>query len=123
MPELPEVETVRRGLAPTLVGARIDDVEMRRADLRFPFPEHFVERLTGRRVDALTRRAKYLAAELDSRRDAGDASRHVRLVPHRGRGDAGRVPFRALEGAAHDHVVFTFESGARVVYNDPRRFG
>ena len=58
MPELPEVETVRRGLEPAMVGARLSRVEQRRADLRFPFPEHFVRRLEGRRIDSLSRRAK-----------------------------------------------------------------
>ena len=62
MPELPEVETVRRGLAPTLVGRRIARVEQRRPDLRFPFPERFIERVSGQTVTALDRRAKYLLA-------------------------------------------------------------
>ena len=66
MPELPEVETVRRGLAPALVGARITRVDQRRADLRFPFPRNFAARLNGRRVEALRRRAKYLLADLDN---------------------------------------------------------
>ena len=70
MPELPEVETVRRGLAPTLVGARIAKVEMRRPDLRFPFPERFVERLTGRTIIALRRRGKYLLGALKALRGA-----------------------------------------------------
>jgi formamidopyrimidine-DNA glycosylase len=123
MPELPEVETVRRGLAPALVGARLTHVEMRRADLRFAFPEHFVERLSGKRVDALKRRAKYLLAELDSRET---------LVMHLGMSGSfriegedppGRFAFERSKAAAHDHVVFTCDNGARIVYNDPRRFG
>jgi len=123
MPELPEVETVRRGLAPTLVGARLTHVELRRADLRFAFPEHFVERLVGRRVSALERRAKYLLAELDS----GET-----LVMHLGMSGSFRLEGETAPGAfhferskapAHDHVIFTCESGARIVYNDPRRFG
>jgi len=123
MPELPEVETVRRGLAPTLVGARLARVETRRPNLRFPFPENFVERLTGRRIDALKRRAKYLLAELDS----GET-----LVMHLGMSGSFRVEGSGAPGAfhfersnalAHDHVVFTNEFGVRVVYNDPRRFG
>jgi len=123
MPELPEVETVRRGLAPTFEGARILGVEARRPDLRFPFPEKFAERLKGRRVEALKRRAKYLLAELDS----GET-----LVMHLGMSGSFRVEGEAAPGAfhferskapAHDHVVFAFEGGARVVYNDPRRFG
>jgi formamidopyrimidine-DNA glycosylase len=123
MPELPEVETVRRGLAPTLVGARLARVEMRRPDLRFPFPERFVDRLTGRTIEALKRRAKYLLAELDS----GET-----LVMHLGMSGSFRVEEEGAPGAfhyerskahAHDHVVLTTENGARIVYNDPRRFG
>ena len=122
MPELPEVETVRRGLAPTMVGARIERVEMRRPDLRFPFPEQFVERLTGRTILALRRRAKYLLGELDS----GET-----LVMHLGMSGSFRIEEELVgefhharsKAPAHDHVVFRFAGGARVVYNDPRRFG
>ena len=122
MPELPEVETVRRGLAPTLVGARIERVEMRRPDLRFPFPERFVERLTGRTILALGRRAKYLLGELDS----GET-----LVMHLGMSGSFRIEEEFVgefhharsKAPAHDHVAFWFAGGARVVYNDPRRFG
>ncbi len=123
MPELPEVETVRRGLATTLEGARLARVEIRRPNLRFPFPERFVERLTGKRIETLGRRAKYLTADLDSRET---------LVIHFGMSGSFRIEGEASPGAfhferpkapAHDHVVFTCESGARVVYNDPRRFG
>jgi formamidopyrimidine-DNA glycosylase len=125
MPELPEVETVRRGLAPTLVGAHFAAVETRRGDLRAPFPPRFAERLKGRRVESLTRRAKYLLAALDS----GET-----LVMHLGmsgsfrieRGGATVVPpfhHERPKLAAHDHVVFDLDNGARVVFNDPRRFG
>ncbi len=126
MPELPEVETVARGLAPVLVGAALTHVEQRRADLRFPFPEGFVGRLTGRTIVSLERRAKYLRAHLD------DASV---LVMHLGMsgsfrieaGDAAATPgifHHPRSGAGvHDHVVFCLSNGARVTYNDPRRFG
>ena len=122
MPELPEVETVRRGLAPTFVGARLARVELNRPDLRFPFPERFAQRLEGRRIDALNRRAKYLVAEMDS----GES-----LIMHLGMSGSFRVEdfpvgeFHHPRGKAptHDHVVFHFEGGARVTYNDPRRFG
>jgi formamidopyrimidine-DNA glycosylase len=123
MPELPEVETVRRGLAPIFEGSSISEVELRRADLRFPFPPDFRARLNGRRVGALRRRAKYLVAELDN----GEA-----LIMHLGMSgsfhiDAAPLPgdfhFSRSKHPAHDHVVFNFESGARVTYNDPRRFG
>jgi len=125
MPELPEVETVRRGLEPTMVGARFAKVETRRGDLRAPFPPRFAERLKGRRVLTLTRRAKYLLAALDG----GET-----LVMHLGmsgsfrieRGGATVVPpfhHERPKLSAHDHVVFDFDNGARVVFNDPRRFG
>lgn len=126
MPELPEVETVRRGLEPAMVGARLVRVEQRRADLRFPFPERFMERLTGQEVIALGRRAKYLVADLSS----GEA-----LIMHLGmtgrflvrQGDTIRAPgeFHLDAGAdtTHDHVVFHLSNGASVTYNDARRFG
>ena len=125
MPELPEVETVRRGLEPALVGARFVAVEARRADLRVPFPDRFAERLTGRRIEALTRRAKYLLAALDG----GET-----LVMHLGMSGSFRVErdgetlvqtlhYERSKKEAHDHVVFTLDSGTRIIYNDPRRFG
>ncbi|WP_297298418.1 bifunctional DNA-formamidopyrimidine glycosylase/DNA-(apurinic or apyrimidinic site) lyase [uncultured Methylovirgula sp.] len=126
MPELPEVETVRRGLAPVFVGARLLRVEQRRANLRFPFPADFSARLMGRMVTALRRRAKYLIADLDH----GEA-----LVMHLGMSGSFRIEdggdenipglFHNSRGkdAAHDHVVFILSSGKRVIYNDPRRFG
>jgi formamidopyrimidine-DNA glycosylase len=127
MPELPEVETVRRGLAPTLEGARLERVEARRPDLRFPLPEGFVQRLTGARIERLDRRAKYLVARLDR----GEA-----LVMHLGMtgrfeiaGPAapGRRPgefhYAAAADPKHAHVVFTTDAGAVVTYFDPRRFG
>lgn len=118
MPELPEVEIVRRGLERVFTSGPIAKVEQRRRDLRFPFPEGFAKRLAGRRVRALRRQAKYLIADLDD----GDA-----LVMHLGMSGSFRVE-KGEKGSptsidrAHDHVVFHF-GGARVVYNDPRRFG
>ena len=126
LPELPEVETVRRGLAPVMEGATFVKVEQRRPDLRIPFPARFVRRLTGRRVVALGRRAKYLAADLDD---------GMVLVMHLGMSGSFRIEVdgrSATPGAyyhapakrrAHDHVVFHMSSGVRVVFNDPRRFG
>src|SRR3954447_26551689 len=126
MPELPEVETVRRGLAPALVGARIVAVEQRRPDLRFPFPEDFAARLAGRTVTTLDRRAKYLVAHLSS---------DEALVMHLGMtarfwvAGEGAVAapgaFCAAGGGApaHAHVVFRLSNGARVTYNDAPRFG
>jgi formamidopyrimidine-DNA glycosylase len=126
MPELPEVETVRRGLAPVMEGARFDKVELNRPDLRQPLPKDFAQRLEGKTVIGLGRRAKYLLADLSS----GDV-----LMMHLGMSGSFRVARRARErtpGAyhhqrprarAHDHVVFHMSSGARITFNDPRRFG
>jgi formamidopyrimidine-DNA glycosylase len=126
MPELPEVETVRRGLAPAVVGHRIARAELRRADLRFPFPERFAERLGGQTVTALSRRAKYLLAELGSGEvllmHLGMTGRF--LVTHDGATVApGDFYAETVRGSAHDHVVLHFSNGAVVTYNDARRFG
>jgi formamidopyrimidine-DNA glycosylase len=130
MPELPEVETVRRGLAPVMVGARFETIDQRRPDLRFPFPADFALRLQGRRIDSLARRAKYLLADLDD----GEV-----LVMHLGMSGSFRIEAKPGEPGdaealstyyydtskdpVHDHVVFELSSGARIIYNDPRRFG
>jgi formamidopyrimidine-DNA glycosylase len=126
MPELPEVETVRRGLQPVMEGAKIVKAEARRKDLRFPFQKDFVARLTGQTVTGLGRRAKYLMADLGS----GDV-----LLMHLGMSGSFRIEtavnaktpgeFHHPRGkdAAHDHVVFLMSSGAEIVFNDPRRFG
>ena len=119
MPELPEVEYVRRLLRPVMAGSAIERVLTRRPNLRYPFGDDFATRLEGQTVLALTRRAKYLVAELSS----GEA-----LVMHLGMSGWFRViRKRAMaSGAAddaHDHVVFEMSSGAMVVFNDPRRFG
>jgi len=126
MPELPEVETVRRGLQPVMEGFRIDKAETRRKDLRFPFQKDFVARLDGQTVTGLGRRAKYLMADLAS----GDV-----LLMHLGMSGSFRVVKDAQEKApgqfhhprsedrAHDHVMFQMSSGASVIFNDPRRFG
>lgn len=117
MPELPEVETVRRGLEPALAGARLARVETRRPDLRFPLPEGFVQRLTGARIERLERRAKYLLAPLDR----GDT-----LVMHlgmTGRFEIEDAARRSPPGPKHAHILFETEAGARITYYDPRRFG
>ncbi len=126
MPELPEVETVRRGLEPTLVGARILRVELRRGDLRFPFPQNFAENLTGRRIESLNRRAKYLVAVLD---DGGALIAHLGMSGsfrvEGGESDVetpGGFVLARSKNPAHDHVVLHFEN-RQVIYNDPRRFG
>ncbi|QQA42996.1 bifunctional DNA-formamidopyrimidine glycosylase/DNA-(apurinic or apyrimidinic site) lyase [Pelagovum pacificum] len=122
MPELPEVETVRRGLAPAMEGAVIDLAQVNRPDLRWPFPEQFADRLTGRRVLRLGRRSKYLLAELD-----GDET----LIVHLGMsgrmtvsGDPlGQFHHDHPMPEKHDHVVLNMGNGARITFNDPRRFG
>ncbi|HYI91724.1 MAG TPA: bifunctional DNA-formamidopyrimidine glycosylase/DNA-(apurinic or apyrimidinic site) lyase [Beijerinckiaceae bacterium] len=126
MPELPEVETVRRGLEPAMVGARIEAVEQRRPDLRFPLPERFTERLQGQIVTALGRRAKYLLADLSSGEvlimHLGMTGRF--LVKQNGAVFApGEFYAEAGGERAHDHVVFRLSNGASIIYNDARRFG
>lgn len=127
MPELPEVETVRRGLEPVMAGMRLAKVEQRRPDLRFPFPERFVKRAQGRKVMRLGRRAKYLIAELDSDEalimHLGMSGRFTIEVPDKANSSPGRFAHAFAPSAPHDHVVFHLENGARVTYNDPRRFG
>ena len=126
MPELPEVETVRRGLEPAMEGARFTKVEIHRGDLRWPLPKDFAQRLHGKTVTGLGRRAKYLLADLSS----GDV-----LLMHLGMSGSFQV-FRNADGSnvgryyherakhkTHDHVVFHMSSGAIVTFNDPRRFG
>jgi formamidopyrimidine-DNA glycosylase len=137
VPELPEVEIVRRELSPVMTGARIERVELRRPDLRAPFPRRFRARLEGRTVTKLERRAKYLLAELSSAET---------LVMHLGMSGSFRIEATAgnfrlkaeatsqsspegltrttvAEPDRHDHVVFHLSSGAMVIFNDPRRFG
>ena len=126
MPELPEVETVRRGLEPAMQGARFAKVEVHRGDLRWPLAKDFVRRLEGKTVTGLGRRAKYLLTDLSS----GDV-----LVMHLGmsgsfhvfdnaqRSTPGSYYHERSKHAAHDHVVFHMTSGAIVTFNDPRRFG
>ena len=127
MPELPEVETVRRGLQPAMEGSKILKAEARRKDLRFPFQKDFISRLEGQTVTGLGRRAKYLMADLTS----GDV-----LLMHLGmsgsfrvlEGDGNKTPpgqfhYPRSEDRTHDHVVFHMSSGAAVIFNDPRRFG
>jgi formamidopyrimidine-DNA glycosylase len=123
MPELPEVETVRRGLAPAMEGARFAKVEVRDRRLRWPLPKDFAKKLEGQTVAGLGRRAKYLLADLAS----GDV-----LMMHLGMSGSFRVGADAKPGVyyhekskstAHDHVVFHMSNGSVVTFNDPRRFG
>ncbi|MET0874239.1 MAG: bifunctional DNA-formamidopyrimidine glycosylase/DNA-(apurinic or apyrimidinic site) lyase [Pseudolabrys sp.] len=123
MPELPEVETVRRGLAPAMEGNRFDKVEVRRGDLRWPLPRGFAQKLHGKLVEGLGRRAKYLLADLSS----GDV-----LLMHLGMSGSFRIGKNSTPGTyyherskstAHDHIVFHMSNGTTVTFNDPRRFG
>jgi formamidopyrimidine-DNA glycosylase len=114
VPELPEVESVRRELEPVMRGARVDDAIIRRPNLRIPFPGDFRGRLLGQTVSSLTRRAKYMLAELSS----GET-----LVMHLGMSGSFGVARTPQEPGRHDHVIFHMSSGAIVTFNDPRRFG
>ncbi len=131
MPELPEVETVRKGLAPVMERVVILRADVNRPDLRWPFPERMAERLTGARVTQLRRRSKYILADLDRGETllihlgmsgrmliSGDPSdpRLVDKVP-------GQFVHDHPAPEKHDHVVFHMENGARITFNDPRRFG
>jgi len=126
MPELPEVETVRMGLAPAMEGQRFTKVEVRRRDLRWRLPKDFAKRLEGQKVLGLGRRAKYLLADLTS----GDV-----LLMHMGMSGSFRLHrngqqvlgdpryFEIAKDEKHDHVVFHMSNGATITFNDPRRFG
>lgn len=132
MPELPEVETVKRGLQPFMEDAVVTKLEVRRPNLRFPFPDNFASRVEGKTVTSLSRRAKYLVADLSS----GEA-----LIMHLGMSGSFRIEVEEVNDAfdlqnvfhhdkskatKHDHVVFHLKSEkakARIIYNDPRRFG
>ena len=113
MPELPEVETVRTGLASSWTGKRVDGLELRREGLRFPFPDDLENRLVGTRIVKVRRRAKYLLIDLDS----GDV-----LLSHLGMSGRWTLDSSDSEGK-HDHVVVHLDDGTMSVYNDPRRFG
>jgi formamidopyrimidine-DNA glycosylase len=122
MPELPEVETVRRGLQPALEGRRLVRVEQRRPDLRFPLPPHFAERLSGARVERIERRAKYLLAGLDT------GETWVTHLGMTGRFAVGTMVPGVFEQEIpitekHEHLVFETDAGGRIGFSDPRRFG
>jgi formamidopyrimidine-DNA glycosylase len=126
MPELPEVDTVRMGLAPAMEGQRFAKVEVRRCDLRWPLPKDFAERLKGQTVKGLGRRAKYLLVDLSS----DDV-----LLMHLGMSGSMRLRrngeqvlgdpryFEIAKDEKHDHVIFHMSNGATITFNDPRRFG
>lgn len=132
MPELPEVETVCRGLKPALAGHRLTSVKIQREGLRIPFPPGFVQHLTGRRVTALRRRAKYILADLDNGQTLVihlGMSGRMTVYEHGsalalGGIDGEDEPIAAENGSGpHDHVIFESDAPARIVFTDPRRFG
>src|SRR5262245_34837396 len=114
MPELPEVETVCRGLAAVLPGRTLAKVEVRRKDLRIPFPPGFAAALTGRAVKAIRRRAKYILIDLDD----GQV-----LIVHLGMAGRMQISDPKSELGRHDHVIFTTDDARQIRFNDPRRFG
>jgi formamidopyrimidine-DNA glycosylase len=130
MPELPEVETVKMGLAPVMVGAVIKKVVLNRANLRFPFDPDFAARLKGGTITALTRRAKYIVVQVEQ------PNREEALIMHLGMSGRFRIEHpsnstpvedaffhRPTPHEKHDHVVFHLSNGAQIIYNDARRFG
>jgi formamidopyrimidine-DNA glycosylase len=127
MPELPEVETVRLGLLPVLVGNRFESIEQRRRDLRSPLPKQFAKRLEGRTVDALDRRAKYLLARLD---DGEVLVMHLGMTgrfsidrPNGKSFELGEFEYEQKPAPKHEHIVFHLADGTAVRYSDTRRFG
>jgi len=130
MPELPEVETIRRGLVPVLSGHSLIRVEARRADLRVPLPRNFAARLAGRRVRILRRRAKYLLVDLDDGETlivhmgmSGRFTVHQAGTTVRPGGFAHKMSEDGSGAGKHDHIVFETEEGSRIVFTDHRRFG
>ncbi len=133
MPELPEVETVRRGLAPVVEGKRIERLRLSGKRLRLAWPEGFAQQLTGRRVEALSRRAKFLLWRLSGGlwmiSHLGMSGRFTVFAPDApaaeglGLGEFYFQPASPPEAGPHDHLEMTFDDGTRVVYTDPRRFG
>ncbi|MEP6908757.1 MAG: DNA-formamidopyrimidine glycosylase family protein, partial [Pseudoxanthomonas sp.] len=113
MPELPEVETTRRGLAPHLIGRRVTGAVLRRPDLRWPIASEIAEELPGQRVEAVTRRAKYLLLQ----------ARTGSALLHLGMSGSLRVVPAATAVGAHDHVDLALDSGQVLRFTDPRRFG
>ena len=133
MPELPEVETVRRGLAPHIEGRRITDFTLHRADLRFPFPKDFEKRMRGAQVKSFNRRAKYLLAEMQDKTGTpftwlshlGMTGRFMLSLPQAGNMEPGAYAHEVTAQTAqkHIHVEMRFDDGTHLSFADPRRFG
>lgn len=127
MPELPEVETVRRGLIPVMEGRVIARADVRRPDLRWPFPDRMAQRLDGKRIERLGRRSKYILADLDSGETLivhlGMSGRMLIALPDTSAAQVGQFHHAHPAPEKHDHVIFDMEGGARVTFNDARRFG
>jgi formamidopyrimidine-DNA glycosylase len=128
MPELPEVETICRGLAKALVGARVVSVDARRPDLRTPLPPNLAARLKGRRIIKIRRRAKYILIDLD-RGERGQRAQSEAgigcetLILHLGMSGRMVIAHKPAKAEKHDHLIFYFDNGVSVTFNDPRRFG
>ena len=130
MPELPEVETVKRGLEPALLGRRFDRIELRRKDLRFAFPEGMADAMQGATVEALERRAKYILVHCSNGKSLilhlGMTGRFTILKPDGKSFEPGAFYHDLMgttEPGPHDHVIWHLDDGTRIVYNDARRFG
>lgn len=130
MPELPEVETVKRGLEPVLLGRRIRSVTLRRENLRFPFPVGFARRLVNARVEALNRRAKYILIDFDNGETLiAHLGMTGRFTAYNAKGASNLGEFYFETGAGekadgpHDHVIIELDDGSKLIYSDPRRFG
>lgn len=127
MPELPEVETVRRGLEPVMSGIQIARAEQRRPDLRWPFPNDMEARLTGAKITQLRRRSKYILADLDTGETLlihlGMSGRMLISAPEGTQNKLGQFHHDHPPIGKHDHVILEMETGARITFNDPRRFG
>jgi formamidopyrimidine-DNA glycosylase len=130
VPELPEVETVKRGLEPALLGRRFRQIELRRKDLRFPFPEGMAEKMSGAQVEALERRAKYILVHCSNGKTLilhlGMTGRFTIVKPDGNSFEPGAFYHEVggqTEPGPHDHVIWHLDDGTRVIYNDARRFG
>jgi formamidopyrimidine-DNA glycosylase len=130
VPELPEVETVKRGLEPALVGRRFEHIELRRPDLRFPFPDHMAKTMQGAVVETLERRAKYILVHCSNGKTLilhlGMTGRFTIVKPDGRTFEPGAFYHEAgssSEPGPHDHVIWYLDDGARIIYNDARRFG
>ena len=128
MPELPEVETVMRGLEPVMIGQKIRNAEIRRPDLRWPFPENMSQRLTGAKILRLHRRSKYILCDLNSGETLlihlGMSGRMtISNIRNESKDLLANFQYKPSTPAKHDHVILDMQAGTRISFNDARRFG